>query len=379
MAIPKYRTHICLVSEQTLPNVLPVLYEPFRPESVVLLATPSMQEQARRLEKSLADLGVRCTTYAAEAYGYEQMRDRIFELTSMLGDGAALNLTCGTKIMALAAFDIARDFDLPAFYLDSRSQQILLLRPAAEEQSLPELLKVKTALAAQGYYIQNQGELRVPPQRQHLTDQLATGVERYSEVLGSLNFSAEKAKNRIHMAQNLPQTRHTAVRDDLLALFAEAGMIAIDRDQFLFRDEDARFYVNGGWLEEYCLITSARLKKEGRIYDLHPNVTIQNDAGVKNELDLAFTVQNQLHLIECKTSRLARVSSNTGEARAAEAAYKLDTLREVSGGTFSKAMLVSYRPLPEIDRIRCEHYRIRVVQANRLKHLREELIQWIEH
>lgn len=40
----KFDVHVCLVSDQALPNFIPVLTEDFRPQEVILLATEPMKK-----------------------------------------------------------------------------------------------------------------------------------------------------------------------------------------------------------------------------------------------------------------------------------------------------------------------------------------------
>ena len=61
-------THVCLVSAQLIPNVLPVLAE--RPRQAVLLITPQMENQGRLLEKFFRERGVQAVSYPIPAYDF---------------------------------------------------------------------------------------------------------------------------------------------------------------------------------------------------------------------------------------------------------------------------------------------------------------------
>jgi hypothetical protein len=376
MSIPRYAIHICLVSNQSLPNLLPILHEPFRPQRVILLVTPDMKEKANLLERVLVDRGCRVERRDIFAYAFSSVREAVLQL-ALEQEDAAFNLTGGTKVMALGAFDIARELGIPVFYLDSREQKILLLNPREQSFPLSEVLTVKTALSAQGFTIIEKGEKQVLPHHNRLTTELVRRAEELQRPLATVNAIAQRAKESLRASIN---GKIQKSQEELLGLFQQAGLLEYDADrrEVLFLDEKARFYVNGGWLEEHCLSVVLELQKQGSVFGLEPNVVVQTPTGVKNELDLAFTARNRLHIIECKTAKLAQSSKELNkETRATEAGYRLDTLRELAGGSFGKAMLISYQPLREVDRIRCESYGIRVVQTRRLRLLREELLQWI--
>jgi hypothetical protein len=376
MSLPRYPTHVCLVSDQSLPNLLPILYEPFKPQRVILLVTPGMKDKVPRLERVIKDNSCKVEIRTIDAYAFGAVKNAVENL-ALEQIEAAFNLTGGTKVMALGAFAAARDLGLPVFYLDSREQRILLLHPEEQSFLLPHVLGVKTALRAQGFEIVQKGEKRVTPAHKVLTEELVQRVEELQKPLKTLNYLAAKAEKNLTVT--IQKTVSKPLRD-LLFLFQEAGLLdyLADGQNIIFRDEESRRYANGSWLEEHCLNVVLGLKRQKKVYDLEPNVVVQTPGGVKNELDLAFTAANRLHIIECKTAVLARDSDELpGETRAAEAGYKLDTLRDVAGGSFGKAMLVSYQPLREVDRIRCESYGIRVVQAGRLPLLRDSLLEWI--
>ena len=47
----KFDVHVRLVSDQALPNFIPVLAEDFRPQEVILLATEPMKKKRKRWPK----------------------------------------------------------------------------------------------------------------------------------------------------------------------------------------------------------------------------------------------------------------------------------------------------------------------------------------
>jgi hypothetical protein len=53
------RIHVCLVSAQPIPNLIPLRMEELRPEKVILLVTPDMKIQSERLEKVMKEWGIK--------------------------------------------------------------------------------------------------------------------------------------------------------------------------------------------------------------------------------------------------------------------------------------------------------------------------------
>lgn len=378
MSLPYYHTHVCMVSDQPMANLLPLLLPDFKPRRVILLVTPAMRAKADVLHKVLRDKGCQVEQQIVAAYNFEAMRETVLQLVTTLDDGASFNLTGGTKIMALGIYDIIRDFDLPAFYLDTSAQQLILLRPTQSSIKFPECLTVKTALSAQGFTIIETGRQQIPPQNRALTKQLVLRAEEFQHPLAQLNHCAQKARKNIKSQIDVPDGLIKNVGAELMQLFQDAGLLVVDRQQLIFPSEQARFYVNGGWLEEYCFTVAQQLKREGHIHDLAVNASVQSHSDIRNEIDLALTARNQLHIVESKTANLkALPGKERQESRASEVSYKLDTLRDMIGGRFGKAMLVTFMKLRKEDHSRCASYNINVVEARQLNRLREVLLQWV--
>ena len=385
MNLPYFHTHICLVSEQVLPNLLPILDKQAQPKRVIMMVTPSMRTNADRLATLLHDRGVETLRVAVDAYGFETMRQSVFKVVAELDDldKVALNLTGGTKIMAFGAFDIAREHNLPVIYLDSREQRLLLFSSTAPyemSRPVPDLLTVKTALAAQGYSIHRSPQQQVRPEHRPLFEELVKNCEKFSKGLSALNSAASKVKQNQTLMVSDQSYNSVKDFDQLLDLFQQAGALIVDRGTIIFKDEPSRLFCNGGWLEEYVLLITRELKQQGHILNLEPNVEVKTADGIKNEIDLAFTATNKLHLIECKTAQQhVQGKELKNQSRATETGYKLDTLRDLTGGLFGKAMLVSYMNIPDYDLKRLNSYNIKVVQTRRLAFLREELLLWLRN
>jgi hypothetical protein len=127
---------------------------------------------------------------------------------------------------------------------------------------------------------------------------------------------------------------------ELVGLFREQGILDHDgRHTLGFPDEASLQYVRGGWLEEHVSRTMGALQDKGLVLDRRMNIALKSPSGADNELDVAFTAKNRLHLIECKT---VNYQSPQGYARADQAAYKLHSLRQKTAEAFGRAMIVSF-------------------------------------
>lgn len=368
--------HFCMVSAQPLPNLIPALSEETRPALVVLLISEDMREKARLLRNNLENLGCRVEDIPIHPYRIEDIRATILEqLVRYEGRQIALNATCGTKVMALGAFDVFREFGHPVFYIDTDNRQQISLLPTPSSTPLADLVTVKLSLAAYGYTLEKAGNCRVSPERRKFGEFLVKNVERFTGALGVLNACATAAKKTLLTCLEARHQNNPSVVE-LLQQCAATGILVEDGERLIFKDEEARFFANGGWLEDYVTQTVNRLKGQKLVRDHLNNLTVISCGKVKNEIDLAFTANNRLYLIECKTAQM--IDKKEKEGRADGIAYKLEALRDLVGGTYARAMLVSYRSLTNEDRRRCRDYRIELVEGRQIENLSGRLRRWIE-
>lgn len=371
-------THLCMVSGQPLPNLIPALADEQRPRRVILLVSPGMQERAELLETNFVQLGCAVSRVAVDPYRIDQIRAAVLEALAQHEDAdIVLNTTAGTKVMAMGAYDVFRELGKPAFYVDTDHNQLISILPEGGVRPLGDVVKVKTYLAAYGYEIKDAGTVQIPPERQQLCNHLVTNAARYADVLPILNGCAEAAKKKNPLWAKLEERHQTFARlQELLDCFSQAQLIHRSNDKLYFTDESARRFAGGCWLEDYVVMTVNRLKGCKVVYDHQSNLVVETRGKLRNEIDVAFTARNRLHLIECKSGKLSEKEGR--ENRADGVAYKLDNLRDLMGGTYGKAMLASFQKLEPIDRNRCEENRIEVVEGGDLCRLEEIVTHWVE-
>ena len=98
----------------------------FGPDHVHLLCTNETKEVAAPLFPLLPD-GIRRTLYRTEPYDGEHVRNVCRKIHQTYPSAEfAYNLSEGTKVMAFAAFTIAKEYSVPAFYLSQLGELIRL-------------------------------------------------------------------------------------------------------------------------------------------------------------------------------------------------------------------------------------------------------------
>ena len=379
-------THLCLVSAQATPNLTPALDPATAPRRVILLVSPDMQRRAEWLAAVLKPRGIRCESWPiADAWDLEQVQHRVLELlereVALIAPKAmALNATGGTKPMSIAAYEAFRAYDLPIFYVHPERDRLIWMYPQGKDPvDLDNRLRLDAFLVAHGARVVGGLVTPIPRIRRELAQWLVAGVRANARALGTLNWLAMEAEQTLVSPELDPGQRQDERLQALIDRFAQAGLLQVSGGRLRFEGEMARFFVNGGWLEEHVFATLQELRpRVPAIQDLARSLDIvretQRGEAVPNEIDVACLAENRLYLVECKTR--AWRGKDAGAA-GADALYRLDTLTDLLGGLQASAMLVSYRDLPPRVLKRAADLRVRVCAGARLSELAAELAAWL--
>ena len=266
-------THVCLISIQAIANLLPLLLE--KPDGAVFLVSPEMAAQAERLARVVQPRGIRVEHKTIDAYDFDEVTAVCQEL---LADGSrelTLNVTGGTKIAALAAFQTFFFDDKRIIYCDTQHDHLLQLAPQRQITKITDnILKVRDSLACYGIpqvaggSAPNGSEQR----RQHLANLAGLLADR--ELLSKLNTALEKQGRKAYANITFNELGQEA--EQLAALLSQCSVATIISDNSLnIPSEDTLFFCKGGWLEEYVYWTAKALQIKG--IDVAINVRVQWD------------------------------------------------------------------------------------------------------
>jgi len=363
-------THLCLVSDQPTPNITPLLDSTFKPSKVILLTSPEKQVQAERLKQVIQSSGI-CVAIRPidDAMDVEHIRSRVLELLEEHEDGIALNATGGTKPMSIAAYEVFRGLDLPIFYVHPEKDRVIWMHPDNRPAfDIEDRIHLPQFLQAHGVQSESMNRTAMSTQLRQLTSILIRDIDHFTKALGTLNYLAYQATSSLQA--DLPNDKRAwKPLRDLLDLFASEGLLEVAGHTVRFRDDEARFFVNGGWLEHHVFSGVQKIRTgNAHIHDLAQGLEVVRGE-VRNELDVAFLCDNRLHLIECKTKQFKQGGSDV--------VYKLDALTDALGGLRARSMLVSFQTLGKADRNRARQAGILVCEGRNIQRLDEVIRHWI--
>jgi len=285
----------------------------------------------------------------------------------------ALNVTAGSKIMSLAAYEVFRERGLPIFCVHPRKDLLIPLIPTGPPRDLPDQLKLEDFFQVHGYQVTSLRRKTVLRTRQQLGERLVANVKLFSPALGSLNYLAGTAENRSTLQSDRIVKRIWEIDGfkRLVDLLVDDGLLRVETDHFAFASEEDRFFVNGGWLEEYLFSRIDRLRNRFKIQDSAMSVQVESTTGTKNEIDVAILHNNRLFLIECKTRKF-RGNHGAGS----KALYRMDSLK-IMGGITAQAMLASYRRLTKSHHRRAEDLQVDLIVGDELLNIEQRLEEWL--
>ncbi len=391
-------THVVLVSDQVLQNLIPILME--RPTQVCVVLTEEMARRGadRRLSRQLRGTEaqiIRCE--GCPDSGFAEIRTFAHQVAETLLNTSAdteivFNATGGNKLMLLAFVEVFRDLASRILYTDTAHRRIEYLASSAQDDAatvpvptpMSNVLDVPAYLRAQGFQFQRAlsddaaWRERAAARKaackflgRHIAD---PGLQ---QLIGTLNYLADKALERMPNSreERLAAPVQSFTRPprglwaEAMAQLANADLLSWESgsEYFRFTDLASAQCVRGGWLEDYAYhavqdagVHDARLGVEG---------TWDNQEAMANEFDVLACHMNQLLHIECKTLRYRSENDN-------EIAYKLDSLGDDVRGLFGRTWLLSAREPTEVLIARARRARIRLVPPAELQHLRDLVREW---
>lgn len=377
--------HICLVSDQLLPNIIPILMH--RPIAVHLVASNRMRGKAEALERFLTRRGIPVyhhdaapdANYPAISAYAEQVALTVSETPNIR---IVLNATGGNKLMTLGFVPPFRELGADVVYTDTQHLRLEHLDRQQEPEPMPEVLDIPTYLEAQGMTYRSARsddglQLKLMANRKPLTKYIAQHAADIPNFLSALNGMASQALDRQGKELQTPEQRfETMLRSrerKAMQRIASTDLVEWDKAECItFKDADSARYLGGMWLEEYIW----HVARDEQPHDVRLGVNgtwdVQGGKAPRNEFDLLVAHHNRLLVVECKTLRLGQY-----EEKDAQILYKLDSLGDELGGLFGRLLLLSARAVSELVQKRAHRQRIDLLAAHELKNVREYLRGWM--
>lgn len=378
----KLITHLTFLEHNPTLSVTPLLDPNINVNQAIFFIESHQQAQFDIVKRILGPRGIKAfaevmpTTRNTEKL-ISYFHTVIDQTLSTQNHQLIFNASNGDHQHLLALYEVVRAYPIDCFIIEPDFDEIHWLTPAEKANSkLADKLKIKDFVALSGGIIKDIANTGIVEKAyRELGAKWAADHDDLSHALGQLNYLATTADGDSLTSQPLNRKQLNDINLQTLIDDLETANIAIRKDDTLqFSSTDARFFANGGWLEEYVYGTLLSLKKDiPTLQDIAQGVEIARQVGkgnVNNELDVLALANNKLHLIECKTKKFQPGEGNN-------VVYKLDSLAELLGGMDARALLVSYKGIRPSEKLRAKELDITVICEQHLANLRHHLKQWL--
>ena len=364
--------HVCLWGKYNFKSYLPVVNSNGSDQILVLAPDNAKQNILNSLTFKSTDPLV----FDWPDHPSQQDYSHLYDYLNQQEDTTIVfNLSAGDRLAAMSLYQFALQHNYPCYMIDEEDIQHWLPPTKTVPVEVDNEASLKFYFKAHQIAPQKSGlDMPITPELRQLTDHWANYSEDFPKFR-TLNYLASTATPNsgdnigtytAYYSDNTKQLRHT------LHDLSNIGLIQHDDKQVTFLSEAAKIFANGGWLELYTYDQIKALRSRlPQIQDVRLGLEILYPENIKNELDVVFLADNQLHLIEVKTSYLSNKS-----AEANGIVYKLEALSNALGVDV-KGMVISLFQLPKSSLSRAGLYDIEVVSGQQITQLQYHLMKWI--
>ncbi|NUO09841.1 MAG: DUF1887 family protein [Candidatus Brocadia sp.] len=324
------RILVSLVSEQTIPNILAIYH--FKPDGLLFVSTKKMEDDGKTtaILKTLEKLG-----FKYESKPIIVQEDSILDCHKQINkwiEGKEdaefiVNLTGGTKIMSIAAYEHFKDYSSKMVYIPIPKNEFIVPFPK-KTPGLPTKLDLKLTVTqymiAYGLKIINESKLKGYHEEAYKRKDLSEWiVKNYGDFKNTLSWLSDKLRPNRDKKEFYFEDTFQGMTQGEIQFFSRFGFKNENGAISKKLERSEIIYLTGGWLEEFCFNTILKWHCYG-IDDVVIGLQLRNSQGRDNEFDVMFTKDNALYFVECK-------SLDQHEDKNAAALYKVGALQREFG------------------------------------------------
>lgn len=320
----------------------------FGPDHIHLLYTDATDHIETPMYPLLPS-SIRCNRYKAEPYNGNNVIDVCRRIHREHQGEFTYNLSEGTKVMAFAAFVVAKESGADAFYLTQHGEVVHLSK--FENHPLQSSLNNDEILSLSGNTLSDYHDAKeLSDEDVKASKRIKQFIEQYPQEHARIQkFFSIFCKRQLN---RLPSSKIFA--NNLRFKHRNGSILVTLREYVLLRlpqSNATHLYFEGRWWETLVAnqVRNWSLQRENSP-EVWQSVIFQTngqDAHPKNEIDVLLNNQQKLIFIECKSGNVTQNDI-----------YKIDAVRETYGGDISQAVLASYYPIEESLQEKCKDLQI---------------------
>jgi len=344
----------------------------FSPDYIHLLYTEATRGIADTMFPLLPSSILKCA-YLTDPYDGNKVMEICRIIHNEYKGEFIYHLSEGTKPMALAAFQVAKEKECRAFYLTQLGELVWL--DTFEIKTMNSALDNEEIIKLSGNILSNYHDIKnLQEEDINTAKQIKRFIENYpQEHARIMKFFGVICHRQI---SHLPSSK--LLTNELRFKIINGGLLFTQKRQILLRTSNPNalyLYFKGSWWET-LVAHQVRVwtERKDNPPEAWQNVLFQTDSEntqSKNEIDVLVNNKQKLIFIECKSGQVTQNDI-----------YKIDGVRETYGGDISRAVLASYYPVEHYLLEKCKDLQINVFAPvffeERLNHL-AELPNWLDN
>jgi len=331
---------VSMISEQTIPNILVI--SAIKPDHLLFISTESMENKNKSgaILESLFVIGMdyrdKTEKLIVPENSIPDFHEKVMEWmkNNRKEYEFIINLTGGTKLMSLAAYELFKSYGAEMLYMPiPRNEYFPLHHPEQSTQILTRL-SVEAYLAAYGAKVNNlcrvtatKAETRA---RRNITCFIFKNYKELEPLLKRIGIILRGQKEDHVKKKGCEFTITATVESSSEKTFLK--MMGLNDNSIPNKvDYSTWNYLRGGWLEERLFLALEAVLPSSADICLNIICEVNNN---KNEYDVLAVHENVLYVVECKSLQAKEGDENnvrSGEIN--EFLYKLGALRQVFGLT----------------------------------------------
>lgn len=375
--LKSYPEHLVFASHEMTPNITPAIDHRMGVKKIWIAHTSDMLDRAERLasiyKNHQLEVGFISLTTVFDALLLINELTQACQQFQIEHAKLAVNISCGTKISAVAAVKAFENTDAGIYYL-LPNDDLDWIQPTTQPViNLEDNIQIDEMLQAYGVDYVRVDKLSAA--HAEFANAVSRGLKRFI-FEPHLHEDFQDFSHKVF--RNQPVEIHRKHRDFLqfIQFLNQAGHVRLKKHADLIRvsyhfDHWHRMFLHGGWLEFMVFKTVQNLKSEiPQIQDVAMGVHSHRDK-VQDEVDVLFLCNNQLFIIECKTGGTANFNHHV---------QRLDSLKKRLGGVLSHAMYITNNLIKEDggDAHKAKALGVHYISRNQLKSLKHHLKSWIK-
>jgi len=361
---------VSLVSDQTIPNVQLIQEFKGTVTHYLFITTEGMEKKGIRqwtIDACNLSNNEVIAPIIVPQFSFEVIEQKLDQFDFEPFSKVIVNITGGTKVMTLAAFNFFKELGADVFYVTGNNDEMIRLAPGRKKKTVKIISRVSVIqyLHAYGFKTKETKPSNIPENYTSIFFQLfITGkIQPYREIINKLRNFRKYDVNKTEV-DGLVEFLH-------FIEFPDESSKKLSKYQVK--------YLTGEWFEEYI---SNKLKQELNLNSdeimtgLEISKQNKKQTLVPNEMDVLFMWNNKLYTIECKTSVFLSEPSNTDEKPVTknilgETLYKSDSLKQglglyVNTYVFILDSIDEYREKLKLHLERADLYNITIIDKVQL-------------